>query len=243
MTRSRKSTEESLIGAAPQPRSFTPRGRRILDGLEDIFLREGFRRVTIGELAGRLHCSRHTLYQLAQSKEELVLVVLARVLGRIRQIGLEAARARGDVRERIVTLVEPGVSELRHATSLFFADVAAFAPAKRMLEQHQNARREDVQRLLDEAIRARTFRNINSRLAAEVIVAAVQRVMDSSFLVEVGLSAADAIRGAEDLLLHGLLHLAERGDRATPPTPRRRTAATPSPSPSKATSRKPRVRK
>jgi len=207
------SMKESPLHAAFSPRAITPRGEHLLDGLEDVFLREGFRRVTMGELASRLHCSRHTLYQLAESKEELVLLVLARVLGRIRRMGLEAAGARSDIRERIVALVEPGVSELRRATSLFFADVAAFAPAKRLLEQHQNARREDTQRLLDEAIRTRTFRDINSRLAAEVIVASVQRVMDSSFLVEVGLSAADAIRGAEDLLLHGLLHLHER---ATP---------------------------
>lgn len=205
-----ESTKESRRQAVPPARASTLRGEHLLDGLEDIILREGFRRVTMGELASRLHCSRHTLYQLAESKEELVLLVLGRVLGRIRRLGLEAAGARSDIRERIVALVEPGVSELRRATSLFFADVAAFPPAKRLLEQHQNARREDTQQLLDEAIKARWFRDINSRLAAEVIVAAVQRVMDSSFLVEVGLSAADAIRGAEDLLLHGLLHLDER---------------------------------
>lgn len=227
MRRSVESTKESPPKATPLPRAATPRGEHLLDGLEDIVLREGFRRVTIGELASRLHCSRHTLYQLAESKEQLILLVLARVLGRIRRMGLEAAGARSDIRERIVALVEPGVSELRRATSLFFADVAAFPAAKRLLEQHQNARREDTQRLLDEAIRSRTFRDINSRLAAEVIVAAVQRVMDSSFLVEVGLSAADAIRGAEDLLLHGLLHLGERSKTAARPARAARATASP----------------
>jgi AcrR family transcriptional regulator len=210
----RKSNEKS----PHRPARPSARGRQLLDGLEEIILREGFRRVRIGELAARLHCSRQTLYQLAASKEELVLLVVDRVLRRIRRMGTDAASARRDVRDRIVALVEPGVSELRQASSLFLADVASFPPTKRLLEQHQRARREELQRLLEEGIRVRAFRGIDSRLAAEVIMAAVQRVMDSNFLVDVGLSAGDAIRGAEDLLLHGLLHLDElrtrNGDRA-----------------------------
>ena len=77
-----------------------------------------------------------TLYQLAASKEQLVLRVIDRVLGRIRRMGTDAAGARREVRERILALVEPGVSELRQASSLFLADVASFPPAKRLLEQH-----------------------------------------------------------------------------------------------------------
>jgi len=198
--------------SGPQP---SPRALAVIEGLEGIFLREGFRRVSVGELAARLHCSRQTLYALAESKEELFLLVLQRLLARIRRAGNEAAAAREDVRERIVACVEPGVSELRDASRSFFADVASFPRAKRMLDEHQLARRRDISTLLDDGIRTRAFRGVHAELAAEIILAGVRRAMDPAFLLEAGLSPSDAIAEAEDLLLHGLLHPKE-------PSPRRR---------------------
>ncbi len=208
-----KSIEKSGETRPASERPPVAREERLREGLEEVFLREGFRRVTIGDLAARLHCSRQTLYQLASSKEDLFLLVLDRFLSRIQRMGSEAARARDDSRERLVALVEPGVSELRQASSLFFADVAGFPPAKRRLERHQTERRQDVRTLIEEGIRRRTFNGFDSHLAADVFVAAVQRVMDPDFLVEVGLSPSEAIREAESLLLYGLLHPDNRGAR------------------------------
>lgn len=182
----------------------SPRCEQILEGLEEIFLREGFRKIAVGDLVARLHCSRQTLYRLAENKDALVLQVLERRLARIRRKGAEAVAARRDVRERIIALVEPGVTELRGASQSFFADVAAFPAAKRLLQQHQIARRKEAEALIRAGIRQGVFRRFDSRLAAEVFFASVRRVMDPAFLAEVGLSPSDAIRQAEDLLLGGL---------------------------------------
>ncbi|MCC6764440.1 MAG: TetR/AcrR family transcriptional regulator [Deltaproteobacteria bacterium] len=183
----------------------SPRAEQILEGLEQIFLGEGFRKVTIGDLVRRLRCSRQTLYQLAETKPALVLRVLDRCLARIRRKGIEASSARHDIRERIVALVEPGVTELRGASQSFFADVAAFPAAKRLLQRHQAVRRKEAEALIRDGIRQGAFRRFDSRLAAEVFFAAVQRVMDPAFLAAVGLSPSDAIRQAEELLLSGLM--------------------------------------
>jgi len=188
----------------------SPRIEQILQGLEEIFLREGFRKVAVADLVRRLHCSRQTLYQLAETKDALVLRVLDRSLARIRRKGTEAAASRRDIRERIVALVEPGVTELRGTSRVFFEDVAAFPAAKRLLEEHQIARRKEAEALIRAGIRQGVFRRFDSRLAAEVFFASVQRVMDPAFLAEVGLSPSDAIGQAEDLLLGGLAPRAAR---------------------------------
>ena len=54
------------------------RQARLLGEIEAIYLAEGFRGSTVGELAARLRCSRRALYELAPSKEELFLRVLGR---------------------------------------------------------------------------------------------------------------------------------------------------------------------
>ena len=46
----------------PPATRFSPRQVEILDTLQALFLAEGFRHLTIGDLVDRLRCSRRTLY-------------------------------------------------------------------------------------------------------------------------------------------------------------------------------------
>jgi AcrR family transcriptional regulator len=185
---------------------YSERQERILDGLEDIFLQGGFRRVTVGDLAARLHCSRRTLYALAPSKQQLFLLVLDRLLRRVRKRGQEANRGTAAVQERIVRGMASGVTEIRKASSIFSADIADFPPARRMLEEHQRERIEDARATIEEGIRDRVIRGVHPRLVAEAVLAAVKRVMDPDLLQEIDLSVGEAVDEVEDLFLHGLLH-------------------------------------
>ncbi|MGB3699324.1 MAG: helix-turn-helix domain-containing protein, partial [Gordonia sp. (in: high G+C Gram-positive bacteria)] len=57
----------------PQPTEFATRRRlELFDEIVALFLAEGFGRLTLDELAARLHCSKSTLYTLAGSKDQLV---------------------------------------------------------------------------------------------------------------------------------------------------------------------------
>jgi len=184
----------------------SPRGEEILDGLEEIFFAEGFRRVGVGELAARLHCSRASLYALAASKEELFLRVLDRVLRRIRRLGQHAVAKRADVRDRILALLSPGMSEMQAASSVLFADIASLPAARRMLEAHQRARLKETAAIIEQGIGEGKFRGVHTQLVADVLMVAIQRVMDPAQLAESRLSAGEAIGEVEDLFLHGLLH-------------------------------------
>ena len=66
------------------------RHREVLDELESLFLREGFSGVSVRELAAHVGCSRRTLYEVAPSKDELVLIVLDRFLHRVGRDALDA---------------------------------------------------------------------------------------------------------------------------------------------------------
>jgi AcrR family transcriptional regulator len=94
------------------------RQQELLDALEEIFEKEGFRKVTMAELAARLRCSRRTFYELAGSKEELFLRVLERLLGRIRRLGDEAAGELQDPGARLEAFLRPGFVETVQASTL-----------------------------------------------------------------------------------------------------------------------------
>jgi AcrR family transcriptional regulator len=177
-----------------------------LDSLEEIFLVEGVRRVSVGELARRLRCSRRTLYVLAKSKQELFLLVVDRFLTRIRRLGDQSASARPAPAARIEAYLEPGIRQVARSTNLFFADIAALPPAKRMLEEHQRQRIEGLRRIITEGVRRRMFRGIHPHLAADVLSLAYRRVSQPEFLVTANLSMTEAYAEVGRLFLHGLLH-------------------------------------
>jgi len=201
-----KASKDSQPMPDASPTRESPRGEQLLGQLEQIFFAEGYRRVSVGELAARLHCSRATLYALASSKEKLFLRVFERVLSRIRRRGRQAAAEHSDVRERIVAHLAPGMDEMRSASGVFFTDVASLPEAREALARHQRARRDEMGAILDEGIRNGALRGVHTRLVAEVIRVAIQRVMDPQVLVENRLSAGEAIGEIEDLFFHGLLH-------------------------------------
>ena len=201
----------------PSPSSRAPTGEipvpgagsrsdELLDRLEAIFLREGFRRVAIGELATRLRCSRRSLYELAASKNELFELILDRILRRIDASGRAAAADAGSFEEKVTAFIEPGITELRGASPAFFADIAGLPAARDRLTSHQEDRKLQLEKIFAAGIRAKVFRKMHPAVAARALVAAYRAVTDGRFLSDVDVTSTEAIREVESLFLHGLLH-------------------------------------
>ena len=195
-----------MVGGPPTPPMDSPRAAELLERLEDIFLQEGFRRVRIGELAARLHCSRRTLYTLAPSKEELFLRVLDLVLRRIDRAGRAAVKKELDPRRQVTAFIEPGSAELREATPTFFADIASLPAAKQRLEVHQASRRDQLGDIVRAGLHTGEFRNLDADLVAEVMMVAYRAATDPPFLARADLSLNESVRQSRELLLEGLLH-------------------------------------
>lgn len=209
----------SSAGPAREARLPSPHARRTLEALEEIFLREGFRRISVGELASRLHCSRRTLYELAAAKEDLFLLVLDTFLGRIRRQGDEAASGSPDLASRIERYLAPGIRETARASNVFFADVAGLPPAKRLFDEHQQARIAGLRAMVAEGARQGIFRGFDPHLVAEVFIGAYRRVSQPDFLAAANLSITEAYAELSRLLRHGLLH-SENGESTAARKPR-----------------------
>ncbi|MCY4344691.1 MAG: TetR/AcrR family transcriptional regulator [Gammaproteobacteria bacterium] len=173
--------------------------------METIFLREGFRGLTIDSLAKRLRCSNRTLYEIAPSKEEMFLVVLDRWLERIRHLGQEGAMAQSDPIKRVEAFLEPGVTETREASAAFVEDVRFYLPAKQMLGRHQEERMKVLESMVSEGIRQGSFREVHAYLVSEVLLSAVTRIDEIDFQSRAGLTFSEAFGELYDLFLHGLV--------------------------------------
>ena len=185
-------------------RTYSPRQLEILDAIEVLLLEEGFRDLTVGALAARLRCSRRTLYELAPSKDELVVLVLDRLLRRMGHKAHARVRALADPVDRIEALLLTALRELRDASVAFAEDVAAHPGVRTLFEGHYRYAMGRLQRLVDEAMQAGALRDSDPRLVAEVMDAALARVQDPAVMRAYGLNVVAASEAVVRLLLDGV---------------------------------------
>lgn len=185
------------------PPPTTPRQERLLDELETIFLREGFRDVTVAELAKRLRCSRRSFYELAPSKEALFLRVFDRYLADLRAQGRRGAE--GAPPERAFEpYLSPAIEAARKLSTTLMRDVRAYAPAEAMWQAHTRERMRGLRELVQRCVDLGLFRGIDACLVAEVMAASLRRIGDPGFLAESGLTYREAVSELYALMLRGL---------------------------------------
>jgi AcrR family transcriptional regulator len=187
------------------PRRGAKRRAQILGELESIFLREGFRQLTVGALATRLRCSRSTLYAIATTKEALFLLVEDHILRRIGREARRRAKACEDPGDRVAAFLEGTVSSLLPVGEAFLDDIFHYTPARQLFDQHQRGAIETLRQLIEAGIAAGALQGVDPLIAAEALDAAVQRIRNPKLLREAGLSPSEAFGEVSQLLRHGLL--------------------------------------
>lgn len=189
----------------------------ILDGLETIVLTEGFRDLTVGSLATRLRCSRRTLYEIADSKEALVLVVIDRLLRRLARVAHDAAGREETLLDQVRAFLIKGLTELHRATLAFSEDVAAFPDGSQLVIAHFRYARRTFETMLIAGIESGDFAPIHPRIAAETFDAGLQRLLDPQVLRSAEVSFAEALEEYLTLVTDGI-----RAPMAMPASARRR---------------------
>ena len=145
-----------------------PRHREVLDQLEALFLAEGFASFSVRELAAGVGCSRRTLYEIASSKDELVLVVLDRFLHRVGRTALEAIDPAHPVAEQLRAYYRGG-RELQRQTVVFSNDLADDPAVRRLLDRHFRYAMAVIEYLVTVGIESGEFRPVTPTVVAGIL--------------------------------------------------------------------------
>ncbi len=194
------------------PRQLLPRaaeqrmGERhiqVLDQLEDIFQTRGFARFTIAELAAGVGCSRRTLYELASSKDQLVQVVLDRLLHKKGRAALAAVDPNDVAVDQLRSYLR-GSTEI-HLQASVFDDLAEDAPGRLLVDSHYRFVMTVVERIVNDGIRKGQISDaVNAPLVAAVLATSTQYVSRPEILEAVAVDEHDAIDQVVDLLVPAL---------------------------------------
>ncbi len=195
----------------------TPRKRRVdvarrddlLRQVQEIFLNEGFTSLTIGELTERLHCSKATLYSVAATKEQLVVLATKQFFGESADEIEAAVAAENDPKAKILTYLGGVANAMRRNSKAFYEDMVAFAPTAEVYARNTARAAERVRELIDGGIQEGRFRATDGVFASQLVALAIEGVQSGILLERTGLSAADAFNELAVLLLNGLLRSPE----------------------------------
>ncbi|WP_067901953.1 TetR/AcrR family transcriptional regulator [Nocardia vaccinii] len=191
----------------------TPRRRKVdtarrevlLARIEDIFLAEGFMSVTMDELTERLHCSKATLYSVASTKEQIVVLATKNFFGSSAATIEHDVATVEDPRDRITTYLGGVAKAMRRNSRAFYADMMAFEPTAEIYRRNTDRAARRVHELIEEGIESGVFGARDGAFAAQVVALAIEAVQSGVLLDRTGLSAGDAFAELGQLMLNGLL--------------------------------------
>lgn len=185
-------------------RPLSPRLTRLLDSLQSLFFEEGFLKFRMDDLAGRLRCSKHTLYALAPSREELFELVIERFLVSVRLEGEIAATRAPDKMSAVTAYLETAVRGTQRNSVQFISDLAEFVPGRRRLRKHQRQRVAGLEKIVAAGVADGSFGRIHPKLVAEVMIHTIGKIVDPRFLAACGLTVSEAYREFYHWMVHGL---------------------------------------
>jgi AcrR family transcriptional regulator len=199
---------QSNIAPAP-PAAATAARHRIIAGARRHFFANGFRHVTMDDLAEELGMSKKTLYTHFSSKEELVKAVL---MNKFDDAAADFARitisSSGDfpaALQQLLDLVQRHTDEVQ---PLFTRDLRRAAPE--LFQLVEQRRRGIIQgnfgKIFAEGRKSGHIRNdIPAAVMIEILLGAVQAVINPPKLAELGLTPKTAFAAISKVILHGVV--------------------------------------
>ena len=176
----------------------------VLDELVELFLAEGFRGFGVGDLAGRLRCSRTTLYLVASSKEQIVLAAVRAYFRRAAERIEGEVASQPDPGARLHTYLTAVARELAPASPAFHADLAAYPPAAEVYEDNTRLAARRVQDLVTLGVESGAMRPVDAAFVGVAVAQVMTAIQAGTIAAATGLDDAAAYAGLADLVVRGL---------------------------------------
>jgi AcrR family transcriptional regulator len=182
----------------------TPRQEDVLRRLTALITAEGFRHLTLNGLAERLHCSKTTLYALADSKEQLAVRAVNSFFRSATDLVESRVAAEPLPLNRIQAYVDAIAEAFEPVSRRFVEDLSADEATRRTYRTNARAAAERVRALVDEAAAAGDVASVDAVFVATWLGLSIEAIQRGDFAERAGLSDADAFGELSRMLARAL---------------------------------------
>jgi AcrR family transcriptional regulator len=184
-------------------RGLTPRQRQVLERLGEIF-DEGFGNLVMADLASRANCSLRTLYELAPTRDELVLTVVDRNLWRMGRLARDAITPDMGPIEAIRAYLGVANLAVSRTSEEFARDLDSMPAARRLRDDHAEYLVAVTKGLLDLAVEQHEIEAVDTNVAARVIASLGRDFARPDVIPRLGRSPKDAADLMIEVIIRGL---------------------------------------
>ncbi len=186
-----------------QEHELTPRQREILDDLGRIF-DKGFADITMAELASQLNCSLRTLYGLAPSRDELVLMVVDRNLRKVGRAAHAAIQPDMTPLEAVRAYLEAATIAVSNTTEEFANDMSGIVAGLDLSGAHSDYLVDVTRCLLDTAVEQGQIADVDTAAVARMIAGLGRDFAQPQVMTQLRTSPKLAADAMVDVVLTGL---------------------------------------
>ena len=185
------------------PRRGNRRQEDLAERLIAIFLREGFLELSIDDMARRLRCSKTTIYGIAESKQQIIAVVVRGFFRRATErVERQIQSVDASSTERIRAYLMAIAAELAPASPEFFSDLDAYAPTREIYLENTRIAGERLQGIILQCVPAASQSEalFIGSVAADVMTAIHRGEIEAA----AGLDDSAAYRALSRLIVAGV---------------------------------------
>ncbi|RIV17137.1 TetR/AcrR family transcriptional regulator [Alicyclobacillaceae bacterium I2511] len=168
--------------------------QRIVETAEQLFHVRGYKSVTMNDLSNALGMSKRTLYQYFRSKEEVATCVVDNLLQRITH-PMDEIQLKPDPIKGLRETVNRVKDEYVQLNPVFLEDLQKSLPE--LWKRVENVRGEKFQKMVEAALQEAQNQghalNFNPHVAAAVLVASAQAVIQPEFFIRNGFTANEVV--------------------------------------------------
>ena len=176
------------------------------DTIEDLekLLEKGVPDITMSEIASRLKISLRTLYEIAPSKDQLILMTMDKILIRLGKQSLDSVsniQSPIEKLEQYLFMVNQAVGP---KFNTFLKDIEKINGSQKMADYHENFISNYTQKLLNDAIELNEIKNIDTK-AFSILLGGIGR----EFLKEknrclISTSPEESANSITSIILNGI---------------------------------------
>jgi AcrR family transcriptional regulator len=181
---------------------------KILGFARETFLKEGFYKITMDDIAARLHMSKKTIYKYFPSKEELVSEVMKTHMRlTLEKIRIHVCQESNAVEKLfdIFTIVGQNILKVNEKMIM---DLQYYSPAiwKEVDDFRAKQITANISKIFEQGKTEGYFVNIKTRIVLSVFVASIRAIVNPEYALNSGVSLNEAFMAIIEILMNGILN-------------------------------------
>ena len=181
---------------------------RIVDAARQLFLEHGYSKVSTHEIAAALGISKKTLYQVFETKEDILRsVIIEKLKESAKRIDAMLDSTKLTFPEKLQSLLEIIGDQQRRVSPVLMRDVNASAPdVWKEIVEHKRGRLKKFEALLEEGVRLGYFRDdVPKEIIVRMHSAAIEALTTPQALGELPCTSEEVFKNVIRVLFEGIL--------------------------------------